>query len=195
VGNVTDRSLRILAGLRKGKKLNSLPGMMTRPLMRRVKQSLFDIIKDRVPGAYFLDMFAGTGNVGIEAISRGADKVVFVDNDANCIKAITGNLNSCKFQDKAEVIKSDIVLWAVKGAGFYTKIKFGLIFIGPPFKLNLSEYSLNTIDKLRLLDDKGWVICQHYIGEKVPDKLKDSPLAMFRQEKYGKTMLSFYKYE
>ncbi len=190
-----DRSVRIVGGKRKGKKLRSIPGHTTRPLMRRVKQSLFDMFGKKVENSYFLDLFAGMGSVGIEAISRGAEKVVFVDRDPACVKIINTNLGLCVFKEKAEVVRGDILLWIDKGISFYFRRKFDLIFIGPPFKLNLTTISLEVVRKHELLDEKGWIICQHHIGEKVPEKAGEETFKLFRQEKYGKTMLSFYEHD
>ena len=193
--HVHDRSVRIIGGARKGKKLLSVAGLSTRPLMRRVKQSLFDILSKRIIGASFLDLYAGIGSVGIEAISRGAARVVFVEADPGCIKVINSNLSICSFKEKAEVVKSDILEWARKGAGLIAREKFDIVFAGPPFKLNLICTTLETINRLKLVKINGWIICQHHVGEKVPEVYQEAPFSMFRQEKYGKTMLSFYRHE
>ena len=190
-----DRSVRIIGGQRKGKKLKSIPGHATRPLMRRVKQSLFDVIGKKVENSNFLDLYAGIGSVGIEAISRGAKQAVFVDRDPGCVKIINANLGMCAFKDRAEVVQGDILLWMDKGISFVIPRKHDLIFIGPPFKLNLTKISLDVVCKHGLLGKEGWVICQHHIAEKVPEKAGGKSLVLFRQEKYGKTMLSFYRYD
>ena len=190
-----DRSVRIIGGARKGKKLLSVPGHATRPLMRRVKQSLFDIIDRKVEGAAFLDLYAGIGSVGMEAISRGAARVAFVETDPGCIKVIKSNLSICRFADKAEVYRSDILLWLKKGTGMLPKSRFNLIFSGPPFKMNLTGVTLETISRLRLIEKEGWIICQHHVAEKVPQSYDEAPFINFRQERYGKTMLSFFRYE
>lgn len=190
-----DRSVRIVGGQRKGKKLRSIPGHATRPLMRRVKQSLFDMIGKKVENSNFLDMYAGMGSVGIEAISRGAKRAVFVDRDPACLKIINTNLSMCRFKDRAEVVQGDIPLWMDKGISFYLRQKYDLIFMGPPFKLNLTGISLEVVCKHGLLGEEGWIICQHHIGEKAPERAGGTSFVLFRQEKYGKTMLSFYRHD
>ncbi len=140
--------------------------------MRRVKQSLFDMIGKKVENSNFLDLYAGMGSVGIEAISRGAKRVVFVDRDTACVKIINTNLGMCRFKERAEVVQGDILLWMDKGISFYLRQKYDLIFMGPPFRLNLTVISLEVVSKHGLLGEEGWIICQHHIGEKVPERSK-----------------------
>lgn len=163
--------------------------------MRRVKQSLFDIIGRKVENSNFLDLFAGMGSVGIEAISRGAKKTVFVDKDPDCVRIINANLNMCEFKDRAEVIRGDIISWMSRGISYNPGEKYNLIFIGPPFKLNLTKISLEIVSKYGLLESEGWIICQHHIKEELPGKPDNAPFVLSRQEKYGKTMLSIYENE
>ena len=94
-----------------------------------------------------------------------------------------------------EVVQGDILLWMDKGISFYLREKYDLIFMGPPFKLNLTGISLEVVCKHGLLGEEGWIICQHHIGEKAPERAGGTSFVLFRQEKYGKTMLSFYRHD
>jgi len=183
--------MRIIAGSLRGKKIKSLPGLATRPLLGRIKKSLFDILGDRVVDASFLDLYAGTGSVGIEALSRGAKYVLFVEKDARLTRLIKENLKKCELENKAEVIEIDILSYNKEGRKFSLLEQFDLIFLGPPYKLNLTKDTLDIILKLNLLKKNGWVICQHHFKEKVPEK--KGFLSLFRKERYGKTIMSFYK--
>ncbi len=185
------KAMRIIAGSLRGKKIKSLPGLATRPLLGRVKKSLFDILGDRVVGASFLDLYAGTGSVGIEALSRGAKYVLFVEKDARLTRLIKENLRKCELEERTEVVEIDILSYIKGGRKFSLPEQFDLIFAGPPYRLNLTRDTLDIILKLNLLRKNGWVICQHHFKEKVPEK--KGFLSLFRKERYGKTVISFYK--
>jgi len=188
-----DRSIRIAGGQRKGKKLKSLPGLATRPIMRRVKQSLFDILGTKIEGSSFLDLYAGTGSVGIEALSRGAKNAVFVEKERGCTGIIKTNLHLCSFEERAEVVEDDITDYFRRHAKFRISRVFDFIFIGPPYKENVTASTISVIDRICLLRESGWIISQHHVKEKIDRET--GGLHLFRQEKYGKTMLSFYRYE
>ena len=179
-------SLHIIAGTAKNKRLISLPGLITRPLLGRIKKSLFDIITPKIAQAVFLDLYAGTGNVGIEALSRGAKEAVFIEQSPQCLEIIKQNLNNCGFTDQAQVIAADII-------NKFPKLgkKFDLIFIGPPYKLNLLTQTLKIIGQNDLLEEDGWIIGQHHFKEPLQEKI--GRYVMFRQKNYGDTRLSFFR--
>lgn len=177
---------RIIAGTAKGKKLFTLPGFVTRPLLGRIKKSLFDILTPKIHNSVFLDLYAGTGNVGIEALSRGAKKVLFIENSRQCTEIIEENLTNCGFNKKGEVLSFDIINNFPK-----FKKKFDIIFIGPPYKLNLTTKTIEIIGKHDLLSNSGWIIAQHHIREQVPTEI--DKFILLRQKKYGDTMLTFFK--
>ena len=185
------KAMRIIAGSLRGKKIKSLPGLATRPLLGRVKKSLFDILGDRVVDASLLDLYAGTGSVGIEALSRGASYVLFVEKDTRLTRLIKENLKKCDLEKKGEIAEIDILSYTKGDRKFSLLEQFDLIFAGPPYKLNLTGDTLDIILKLNLLRKNGWVICQHHFKEKVPEK--KGFLSLFRKERYGKTVMSFYK--
>ena len=177
---------RIIAGSAKGKKLITTPGFTIRPLLSRIKKSLFDILRPEIDNSVFLDLYAGTGNVGIEALSRGAKKAVFVENSRQCVEMIEKNLINCGFSKKAEVLSADITTKLPK-----FNRKFDIIFIGPPYKLNLTTKTIEIIDENNLLSNNGWIIAQHHIKEPVAEEI--GKFIMLRQKKYGDTMLTFFK--
>lgn len=183
--------MRIIAGSAKRRYFKGpSPALGVRPILGRVKKSLFDILRPRLEDASFLDLYAGSGAVGIEAISRGARSVTFVDKNPNCLSIIRQNLSRLQFFSKARLVKADVVrgLHLVGG-------DFPLIFMGPPYHdekwnaLHLTEPTLRAIGQAKLLRPEGWVISQHHAKEK-PVDLKD--WTMFRQENYGDTRLSFF---
>lgn len=189
--------MRIIAGQLKGRKVLSLPKTSgVRPISGRIKQSLFDILRPKIRGADFLDLFAGTGAVGLEACSRGARHVVFVDSGPASVKAIERNLEHLG-------LNFPVIRCNVLSGLSYIRTRapepqgFDLIFMGPPYKdelkrpLRLVEPTLEKIGQASLLAPDGWVIAQHHVREKVENA---SGFQMFRQEKYGDTFLSFFKH-
>jgi len=185
------RGMRIIAGSLRGKKIKSLPGLATRPLLGRIKKSLFDILGDRVVDASFLDLYAGSGSVGIEALSRGARYVLFVEKEIPLTGLIRENLRRCKLEKRGKVIEMNVLNYIRERGKFSLNEQFDLIFAGPPYKLNLIKDTLSIILKFSLLKKDGWVICQHHFKEKMPEK--EGFLSVFRKERYGKTVMSFYK--
>jgi 16S rRNA (guanine(966)-N(2))-methyltransferase RsmD len=190
---------RIIGGGFKGQRLKSLPkGAFTRPILARIKKSLFDILKTRVSDASFLDLFSGSGSVGIEAISRGARRVVFVDSSAQCrrwiedaLKEITQKHELFIRQAEWEVYRADVLA----GLDFLGE-QFNVIFCGVPYKdekkqaLFLVKDVLDVIERDKILAEGGWVVVQHHVKEKVQGS---SSWDFFRQEQYGDTYLSFFK--
>jgi len=183
--------MRIIAGSLKGKTVKSLPGLATRPLLGRIRKSLFDILGDKVVDASFLDLYAGTGSVGIEALSRGARYVLFVEKETRLTILIRENLGRLGLEMRARVIEADVLNYSKEGRKSSLQEQFDLIFAGPPYKLNLVKDTLDLIFRLNLLKKSGWAICQHHFREKVPEK--ERFLSLFRKERYGKTVMSFYK--
>lgn len=176
-------SLRIIAGKFRGRNLETLPGFQTRPLLSRTKKSLFDILTPKIVGCNFLDLFAGFGTVGIEALSRGAEKVVFVESDGNCIKIIENNLEKLGIKDTAEIIQRDATRPDLLEG------KFDIIFIGPPYQMKLLPEIIKKSEKL--LAGNGLIVGQHHKKEILPETA--GGLSLYRQEKYGDMRLSFYK--
>jgi len=181
--------IRIIAGEAKGRKLKSLPPEKTRPLLARIKKSLFDIIGAKIKGCVFLDLYAGTGSVGIEALSRGAKEVVFIEKESQAVKVIKENLRGLNLSRnfKARLIQHDI------RSGLPRDTRFDFIFVAPPYKLKLITPTLRVIGEANILASNGWIICQHHFREKLPEEY--FPFELFREKKYGDTILSFYRWK
>lgn len=160
-------------------------GLSTRPLLSRIRKSLFDILGDAIRGKNFLDLYAGTGAVGIEALSRGAKKVFFVEIDPQCVKIIEENVRHCGVASKTRIFQQDVLAilpYLLKKESFF------FIFIGPPYFQNLQDKTLNIIDKSVC---QAQIICQHHFKEKINFQRKS--MQLLQQRKYGDTCLTFLK--
>ncbi|OAT81833.1 16S rRNA (guanine(966)-N(2))-methyltransferase RsmD [Desulfotomaculum copahuensis] len=179
--------MRVIAGTARGRRLKAPRGWPGRPTADRVKEALFNILAARVPGSSFLDLFAGTGNVGIEALSRGAERAVFVEKDGRAVRAIEENLAATGLEGRAQVLKRDMPAALAEMAG---RNCFDLIFVDPPYGRALEKKALDLIGGNGLLASGGWVIVESGKREILPREA--AGLILFRQERYGDTMLSLY---
>jgi 16S rRNA (guanine(966)-N(2))-methyltransferase RsmD len=179
--------MRVISGTAKGIELSSVPGDSTRPILDRVKTSLFDILRPQLSGVSFLDAFAGSGSVGIEALSNGAERCVLLDLERKAIQVIRSNLEKCGLQAKAEVRHTDAFLFLGS-----CKEQFDIIYIAPPQYQGLWEDALIKVsEKPELLKPPGLVVIQIDPSEESPLAL--SALKEVDRRKYGKTLLLFYK--
>lgn len=179
----------MISGTARGCRLKKVPGDSTRPIMDRVKESLFNILREDVYDARWLDLFAGTGQVGIEALSRGAREVVFIDMVRAAIRTIEQNLEITKLADSAQIVKSDAFSYLERSA----IEPFDLIFIAPPQYKELWVTALEMVDKRpsTLLTPDGMVVVQ--IDPKEFQELDLQNLTLFKSRKYGNTQLDFYE--
>lgn len=181
--------MRVISGRAKGRKLKMVPGETTRPIMDRVKENLFNILGYAVRGTRWLDLFAGTGQVGIEALSRGASQVVFVDNAWPAIRTVKANLEHTKLSQGAEVVRADAFAYLRR----FSSRPFDLVYVAPP------QYQEMWIAVLRLLDERpsryltaeGMVVVQ--IDPKEYRPLALSNLTLVDERQYGNTQLCFYE--
>lgn len=181
-------SLRVIAGKAKGRKLKSVPGDTTRPITDRVKESLFNIIAGDVVNSNWWDVFAGTGAVGIEALSRGASFVRFSDSNRAPIETIRFNVEHCGFKAQAEIRRADAFTYLSSPPDH----KFEYIYIAPPQYQEMWAKALELIDdNMGWLTDDGWVIAQ--IDPKEYQALALENIEEFEQRKYGSTRLVFYE--
>jgi 16S rRNA (guanine966-N2)-methyltransferase len=181
--------VRIISGEARGRKLKGIRGMETRPTADRVKEALFSILAPVLSGAKFLDLFAGTGSIGMEAISRGAAICVFVDNREICTRIIRENLALCGFSDRAQVRRSDALLYLKQAAE--RKEQFDLIFVDPPYDAGLVESSLSLIAKGDILSEDGLLVVEARKNS-LEGNLTVGGLVARRQAIYGDTMLTFF---
>ncbi|MFZ1755208.1 MAG: 16S rRNA (guanine(966)-N(2))-methyltransferase RsmD [Caldilineaceae bacterium] len=180
--------MRVIAGSARGFKLRSVPGDSTRPITDRAKESLFSILGDWVVDARVLDLFGGTGAVGIEALSREAGFVQFIDRNRQAVETIRANLEHCKLAEFAQVLQGDsfTVLESYRGE------PFDIVFIAPPQYQELWMRALLLVDKRpELLSDDGIVIVQIHPKEDQPVAL--SNLVEYDRRRYGSVLLLFYE--
>ena len=180
--------LRVIAGKAKGRKLRSVPGDLTRPITDQTKEALFNIIGADIVNSSFLDLFAGTGSVGIEALSRGAGFARFLDLQRNAIQTIKSNLRETGLIENAQVLLQD----AFQLMQARPDQSFEYIYIAPPQYKGIWEKVLSTLDENHLwLTQDGWVIVQ--IHPKEYKEVSFSNLVEFEQRNYGSTLLVFFR--
>lgn len=179
--------MRVIAGICKGRRLVAPKGNRTRPALDQVKEAVFNILFD-VEGYYVLDLFAGSGSMGIEALSRGATHATFVDNDAASRRAIASNLEACKFERNARILKSNVST-AINRLNKNGKT-FDLIFVDPPYLKNYVNQTLESLAETNLLKDDGLVVIEHHPKEPI-EAIPGMTLTDTR--KYGQTLISFMK--
>jgi 16S rRNA (guanine(966)-N(2))-methyltransferase RsmD len=181
-------SITIIGGNFKGRKLKKIDrNISVRPILARIKKSLFDIIRPKLEGKNFLDLYSGSGTVGIEALSRAAKFVVFIDSDKSCIKLIKTNLIRFGLIDNAKVSQAN-VLDGLDWLRYKKLAPFEIIFLGPPYKDSLVNRTLKVIERANILSSSGWIVAQHHKKENVDSNF----FLLFRQKKYGDTILSFF---
>ena len=176
--------MRIISGSKRGKKLTALEGMQVRPTTDRVKEALFDILQFSVEGSRFLDLFAGSGQVGLEALSRGAAEAVFVDNLRDSIRVVEKNLTATGFFDRARVVQADF-------AAFLSRERelFDIAFLDPPYETGLLQQALPLAAEHMTPD--GVIFCEHPVRESLPEEAGEFRKA--KEYRYGKIALTVYR--
>ena len=168
-------------------RLKQVDASITRPISDRVKEALFNIIGSDIIGSRMLDMFAGTGSVGVEALSRGASHVVFLDISSKAIGVIHSNLNATKLADISEVRQTD----ALEYLGQTARDNFDYIYIAPPQYRGMWVNAVEHVDNnLKWMSNDGWVITQMHPNEYTEYDFQN--LHMFDKRRYGNTLLVFY---
>ena len=188
--------MRIVAGKFKGRRLKTHKGSTVRPTADRVKESLFRIFGEQVVDADFLDLCAGTGSIGLEALSQGARSATFVDSNYRAVRIIESNLEMCGFDRKCPHVKL-IHLDARKALARFgrRKAKFDLIYFDPPYASKIYESCVKQIAEADILSPTGVLVIEHRTVRKIDwtESLILDELVLSRQERYGDTMLSFYR--
>ncbi|MCI0554404.1 MAG: 16S rRNA (guanine(966)-N(2))-methyltransferase RsmD [Anaerolineae bacterium] len=181
-------TLRVIAGKAKGRKLKSVPGDTTRPVTDRVKEALFNILAGDVINSHWWDLFAGTGAIGIEALSRGASFVRFTDSNRAPIETIKFNVAQCRFLEQSEIRRGD----AFTLLSGQPDAQFAYIYIAPPQYQEMWIKALELVDEnINWLSEDGWAIAQ--IDPKEYKSLSLENLEEFEQRKYGSTLLVFFE--
>jgi len=175
--------MRVISGSAKGIQLNSLEGLETRPTLDRVKEALFSSIQFQIQDARILDLFSGSGALGIEALSRNAKQAVFCDNSRRAIQIIKDNLERTKLKDKAIVIQKDYIECLES-----LDMKFDFIFLDPPYKTDFVENAIEKILSLDLLQKNGTIIIE---TDRKDNILENKEMELKNIKKYGRVKLMF----
>ena len=178
--------MRVITGKARGVQLKTPDGMLTRPTTDRVKEALFSIIHFEIPGARVLDLFGGTGQLGIEALSRGAKSAVFVDAGEAACKLIRENLKRTKFEQEGKVVRSDYLDYLKR-----TREQFDIIFLDPPYAEVFLENALKQITEFDILRSGGIIIAERPLGKELPWEFEGFERS--RDYKYGNTLLAVYR--
>ncbi len=178
--------MRVITGTARGRKLKALEGMDVRPTTDMVKEAVFSIVQFDVAGSNVLDLFAGSGQLGIEALSRGASNCVFVDANRESIKVIEDNVKSVEFNEQSKILNLDAINYLKT-----CKMTFDIAFLDPPYENGLIEAALPML--CEHLSDRGVIICEHEKKLVLPDNF--GKMIKFKTYKYGRVEVTVYKHE
>ena len=178
--------MRVIAGKARGVVLKTPDGMLTRPTADRVKEAMFSIIQFDLPGARVLDLFGGTGQLGIEALSRGAESCVFVDKNERACRVIRENLHRTDFAEKAEIVRSDYLSYLKT-----TREIFNIVLLDPPYGEDFLENSIKLLAEIDILQSDGIIVAERPLGKELA--FNYSGLARSKDYKYGNTVLTLYR--
>ena len=178
--------MRVITGKARGVQLKTPEGMQTRPTTDRVKEALFSIINFDVPGANVLDLFGGTGQLGIEALSRGAKSAVFVDQSEQACRLIRENLKRTKLEQNAKVIRGDYMDYMKR-----CRETYDIIFLDPPYAEVFLENALKCISEIDILHSGGIIVAERPVGKELPCEFDGFERS--RDYKYGKILLTLYR--
>ena len=178
--------MRVISGTARGRKLKELQGMDTRPTTDKVKESMFNIVQFDIEGRQVLDLFAGTGQLGIEALSRGAERCVFVDQRRDAAALVRENLKLTGLQGQGSVVQGDAL-----GYLQTCREKFHVIFLDPPYQSGLLEEAMETIAAFDILREHGIMICESPLEQVLPEL--SQPYERGKDYRYGKIKLTVYR--
>ena len=183
--------MRIISGKARGTKLYTLDGENTRPTLDRVKEPLFNIINSKLMNAVVLDLFAGSGALGLESLSRGASKVVFCDKNFEAIKIVQKNVDKTRFNEKSIILKKDYVstINFLSDNGY----KFDLIFLDPPYETDYIYESLNLVINKNLACDNTIIVAETDEPDRVVKQISNLKIDIYDTRKYGRAYLLFIK--
>lgn len=178
--------MRVITGSARGRRLETLEGEDVRPTTDRVKEAVFSVIQFQTEGRVFLDLFAGSGQMGIEALSRGAQSAVFVDSAKKSIEVVKRNLKTTRLEDKAEIYQTDF-----KSFALMSKRSFDIAFLDPPYKKGILQQALELAP--RLMNETGVIIAENPIDEEILPQYGE--FVLDRQYRYGKIKISTYRHK
>jgi len=175
--------MRVISGSARGRRLKELQGMDTRPTTDKVKESLFNIIQFEIEGRRVLDLFGGTGQLGIEALSRGAARCTIVEQRRDAVALVRENVKACQFQEQTHIVQGDALSFLAS-----CREKFDVILLDPPYGVGLLEKSLEAIQKFDILAEHGIIVCESAAEWTVPPLAP--PYEVGREYRYGKIKLT-----
>ena len=178
--------MRVITGEARGRRLKELSGMDTRPTTDKVKESMFNIVQFDIEGRKVLDLFAGTGQLGIEALSRGAESAVFVDVRKDAAALIRENLAHCGFAGRARVVQGDSISFLMS-----CREKFDVIFLDPPYLTGALEKAVETVSAFDILREHGIMVCESAAEQALPALAE--PYQKGREYRYGKIKITLYR--
>jgi 16S rRNA (guanine(966)-N(2))-methyltransferase RsmD len=188
--SLANQAGRVIAGTARGTRLQA-PGSATRPLGDRVKQTLFAILEPDLPGAHVLDLYAGSGAAGIEALSRGATHATFVERDRVALRAIAANLNGARLADRATIVAADVIAW-LADTDLAASRPVSIVIVDPPYAD--PDLLLASLELVALrLPTGAQVVAKHFWRDQLPEQV--GLLASARQRRFGDTALTFYRRE
>ncbi|MEA2059313.1 MAG: 16S rRNA (guanine(966)-N(2))-methyltransferase RsmD [Thermodesulfobacteriota bacterium] len=182
--------MRIISGTNKGKKLSSIPGRDIRPTSDRAREAVFNILGQRTIGAQVLDLFAGTGALGLEALSRGAEEVCFIDVSQTACAVIKKNIELCRCHDRATLICQDLTRQVIPFNLDLEKKKFDLIFMDPPYGGHFLKAALTDPGLRQAMGEDTLIIAEHSVKEKGVESI--SGLDIMDQRKYSRSLITFF---
>lgn len=183
-------TIRVIGGELKGRKLVTVRGVETRPTADRVRESIFNILGDSLRGSTVLDLYAGTGAMGIEALSRGAQTAWFIDEHKAALNALEKNIKACCLEDRASLLK-----WNMQNNLSLIRSRipaFNLVFVDPPYNKDMIRPTLSNLAMSRCLEKNARLVIEHSSLESIPENLPG--LKIFDRRRYGKTLVSFLFY-
>lgn len=183
--------MRIVSGIQKGRRLKEPDGRDLRPTPARVREAVLSILAHHVEGARVLDLYAGTGALGLESLSRGARQAVFVDNDVASSRILYENIARCGYDNQCRVVSQDVETFLTSSPSFGEPPAFDLIFVDPPYHDTDLPRLLERLSVSGKIAPKGTLVLEHFFKYAVPDRTGD--LVRTRQSRYGDTMLTFYQ--
>ncbi len=178
--------MRVITGKARGVQLKTPEGLLTRPTADRVKEALFSVINFDIPGARVLDLFGGTGQLGIEALSRGAESAVFVDAREDACKLIRENLKRTKLEKESRVVRCDYLEYLR-----HCREQYHIIFLDPPYAEVFLESALKCITEIDILQSNGIIVTERPLGKDLPLELEGYTRS--KDYKYGKTLIAIYR--
>ena len=183
--------MRVISGVAKGRLLFAPKGMETRPITSKIKESLFNIWQTKIKGAFFLDLFAGSGSMGVEALSRGAEKVVFVEKSRSAVEVIKKNLAVCGFHNGYELYRDDVFRRINRLS--QRQDKFDIVYLDPPFtKPEIFVPVIESLGNAKILAPEGMAVIRIRKDIAFPETIGN--LCRFRQKTYGISVINFYSY-